>query len=110
MVSRLAPPLWFVAAAALCFSSVSAFAATLLVSNWANDSIDRVDAFGRRTVFAPGLQDPRRLIFDDSGVLYVANSAANQILTFTPNGARTVFATQLLSGPRGLAFNEEGIL
>jgi sugar lactone lactonase YvrE len=110
MVFRYTLPLWIAAAAAFFFSNVSAFAATLLVSNWVTDTIDRIDNLGRRSVFASGLNEPRGLVFDGSGLLYVANSSADEILRFTPDGTRTVFATELLDGPRGLAFDEEGIL
>jgi hypothetical protein len=109
MAFRIVPPLW-IAAAALIFSSFPACGATLLVSNYITDSIERIDNLGRRSVFASGLNEPRGLVFDDSGLLYVANSNADEILTFTPDGTRTVFATELLDGPRGLAFDEEGIL
>ena len=110
MVFRLIPHLWIAAVAALFLSNVSACAVTLLVSNWATDSIDRIDDRGRKFVFAPGLNEPRGLVFDAAGLLYVATSGGDQILRFTPDGTRTVFASELLDGPRGLAFDAEGIL
>jgi len=84
--------------------------AVLFVSNYITNTIDRVDEGGRRSVFASGLNQPRGLVFDDSGLLYAANSSSNQILRFAPDGTESIFATELLNGPRGLAFDDAGTL
>lgn len=62
--------------------------------------------------FARGLNNPRGVIFDDEGFLYVANSGDNTILWFLPDGESNLFASASsgLSDPRGLAFDSQGLL
>ncbi|HZE56481.1 MAG TPA: hypothetical protein VE031_01380 [Chthoniobacterales bacterium] len=58
-------------------------------------------------------QGPIGLIFDSSGNLVVStgDSPGNgEILKFTPDGTKTVFATGLTNAPRGMAFDSDGNL
>jgi sugar lactone lactonase YvrE len=73
------------------------------------DSILKFTSDGVGSTFVTDLVLPRGLAFDRSGNLFVAEFCANDILKFTPNGARSVFAGvsepqfltfQLLSTPR----------
>ena len=48
--------------------------------------------------------------FDRYGNLFVSDFTDNQIIKFTANGTRSVFATAGVNGPRGLAFDNAGYL
>jgi hypothetical protein len=73
---------------------------------------------GNRTVFVSSSafispQGPTGMTFDTSGNLFVStqdSSGNGQILTFTPAGQPTLFATGLTNVARGLAFDSSGNL
>lgn len=54
-----------------------------------------------------GLSSPVGMAYDTSGNLYVANWSAGNVLRFSPQGERSVFASGL-SGPSGLAISPKG--
>jgi sugar lactone lactonase YvrE len=61
--------------------------------------------------FATGLGNPKGLVFDGNGHLYVADGNRNTIYIFTvPDGAGSTFVTTGLSSPIGLAFDKAGNL
>jgi sugar lactone lactonase YvrE len=58
--------------------------------------------------FASGLSNPKGLVFDGNGHLYVADAGKNAILVFTvPDGLGTTYVSGLNS-PVGLAFDTAG--
>lgn len=97
--------------AALCLIATSARAATgdILESNETN--IIRLNTIGATPgTFASGLSNPKGLVFDGNGHLYVADAGRNTIYIFTfPDGAASTFVTGLGS-PIGLAFDRAGNL
>ena len=78
----------------------------LYVSDFANNTIEKVNANGNESLFATaGLSEPKGMAFDNSGNLYVANFGSSTIEKFNPNGHGTVFASTGLNGPYGIAFS-----
>jgi len=71
-------------------------------------SIIRFTPSGARSIFATGLNFPIDLAFDSAGNLFVADYGSGNIYKFTPDGARTTFAS--LNLPEGLAFDMAGNL
>jgi sugar lactone lactonase YvrE len=63
---------------------------------------------GTRAIFAQTIR-ANGMAFDKTGNLYVADSNANAVFRFTPQGARSTFATNIL-GATELAFDEAGNL
>lgn len=62
------------------------------------------------TVFAQGLSNPKGIVFDGRGRVYVADAGKNSIFSYTlPDGAVSTFTTGL-SSPVGLAFDTAGNL
>lgn len=60
--------------------------------------------------FATGLSNPKGIVFDGQGRMYVADAGRNSILVFTlPDGTGLTFVSGL-SSPVGLAFDTSGIL
>jgi DNA-binding beta-propeller fold protein YncE len=62
------------------------------------DGILKFTPRGVRSTFASGLPNPRSLIFDSAGKLFLAQippSAGGDILKFTRNGVPTVFASEI---------------
>jgi hypothetical protein len=67
-------------------------------------------AGGTPATFATGLSNPKGLIFDGNGKLYVADAGRNSILVFSiPDGVGNTFASGL-SSPIGIAFDAAGNL
>jgi len=63
---------------------------------------------GSPITFAESLSNPKGLVFDGNGHLFVANAAAGTIIRFNlPDGAGFTFATGF-SSPVGLAFDTQG--
>src|SRR5438105_4352799 len=95
----------------LCLGAVilicsSASAQNLFVSDYVGGNIDELDPAGVRSIFASGVSGA--LAFDRAGNLFVA-SFDGQILKFTPDGARTTFASGL-DFVGSLAFDSTGNL
>jgi DNA-binding beta-propeller fold protein YncE len=78
---------------------------------YTDDGILKFTPRGVKSTFASGLPNPRGLVFDSAGKLFVAQiplSASGDILRFRPNGVLTVFASgigvpQENGGPEYLA-------
>jgi sugar lactone lactonase YvrE len=67
-------------------------------------------AGGTPTTFVSGLSNPKGIVCDGLGKVYVADAGRSQILVFTlPDGSGSSFATGL-SAPNGLAFDPAGNL
>src|ERR1700682_1832879 len=67
-------------------------------------------AGGTPGTFATGLSNPKGIVFDGRGHVYVADAGRNAVLTFTvPDGTGATFASGL-SSPIGLAFDTNGFL
>ena len=65
---------------------------------------------GTPGTFATGFSNPKGLVFDGNGHLYVADAGRNQVIVFTvPDGSGTVFMSGLNS-PTGVAFDKAGFL
>jgi len=77
-------------------------------------SIKEVSATdGTITTFTTiNLNGPHDIVFDQAGNLYVANNNSSTIISYTPDGVATTFAsrTQGLLNPIGLVFNAAGNL
>lgn len=76
------------------------------------DQVLRIRSFGGGTpvTFATGLSNPKGLVFDGNGRLYVADAGAGRIMTYTlPDGAGTPYA-QALESPVAIAFDSAGNL
>ena len=110
------------AAAALLFTVAvgsNVRAADLIYVTLSNNTVVRYDATGNdgtaiaasAAVFVnTNLSSPRGLAFDDSGILYVANSGNNTISKYNSAGTYLSNITGNLSEPRGLAFDSSGNL
>jgi len=60
--------------------------------------------------FATGFSNPKGLVFDGNGKLYVADAGKNAIIVFTvPDGAGSTYLTGL-NGPTGVAMDKAGFL
>jgi sugar lactone lactonase YvrE len=65
---------------------------------------------GTPTTFATGLTNPKGLVFDGNGHLYVADPGKSAIIVFTvPDGGGATFASNLNS-PTGVTFDAAGTL
>ena len=83
----------------------------LYVSNFGNSTVEKFNSGGVGSVFAHTLLGPLGLAFDSAGNLYVAESGANRIESFTPAGGLGSFLGILpLNDPTGLAFDSAGNL
>ncbi len=95
-------------ASSLLSTVANAAVGDILETNEGN--ILRFRGVGTPSTFATGLQNPKGIVFDGSGHVYVADAGKNQIYTYTvPDGAVSVFASNL-SSPVGLAFDTAGNL
>ena len=65
--------------------------------------------FGIQTIFAPGLDRPRGVAFDNAGNLFFADTAFNHI-KITPGGVPSTFASPPSIQSFGLAFDSAGNL
>jgi DNA-binding beta-propeller fold protein YncE len=75
-----------------------------------NGTLRKFDTSGTSSTFATVLNKPKGLAIN-SGLLFVANTGANAILSYsTTGGASTPFSSAGLSGPYGLAFDASGDL
>src|SRR5262249_921735 len=96
--------------ACLAFDSFGNLFASTVVDFAGNDLILKYTPDGVESTFATSLTAPRGLAFDRSGNLFVAEiptTGPGDILKFTPDGNRTVFAVVPgggNSGPEFLAF------
>ena len=97
-------------AATVLFSSVTASADIMYVSNPDTNTIQQFTPAGVGSVFASGFNYPTGLAFDSTGNLFVANAPANTINKITPGGAVSLFANSGLDLPVGLAFDSYGNL
>ena len=97
---------------ALILTPVSGDAATIYVSNYGSNTIEKFDSeTGIGSVFAStGLNAPYGLALDGAGNLYAANSGNDTIMRFTPDGIGSVFASSGLFAPVGLVFDSAGNL
>jgi DNA-binding beta-propeller fold protein YncE len=82
---------------------------SLYVANWGGCTVERIDASGRRSVFAGDLASPSGLAIDKDGNVYVALFNASQIVRIDASGLRSVFASGL-GTPVGIAFDAAGSL
>jgi sugar lactone lactonase YvrE len=97
--------------AAAPFLAITAHGATgdILETNEGNILRFRVPGQTPST-FASGLSNPKGLVFDGSGHLYVADAGKNAIIVFTlPDGTGSTFVSGL-SSPVGLTFDTAGNL
>lgn len=99
------------ALAALPLIAVPARAARGDIYETNNGAVLKIRPFGGTPItFADGLSNPKGVVFDGNGRLFVANANAGSILILTtPDGAASTFATGL-SSPVGLAFDQMGNL
>ncbi len=97
--------------AALPFGATTSRAALgdILETNEGNLLVFRT-AGGTPGTFAAGFTNPKGLVFDGNGHVYVADAGKNSIIVFSvPDGAGLTFATGLNS-PNGLTFDMAGNL
>jgi sugar lactone lactonase YvrE len=84
------------------------------VSSSANNKVVRVGSSGTVTDYQPSLNNPRGVAFDLAGNLYVSNFATGTgdgtVLQYPAGGGGPVTMASGLSGPTGLAFDEDGVL
>jgi sugar lactone lactonase YvrE len=99
------------AAAALPLCAISAHAATGDIYETNEGNIIRFrPAGGTPGAFATGLSNPKGIVFDGRGHLYVADAGKNAIIIYTvPDGSGSTYASGL-SSPVGLAFDTFGSL
>lgn len=65
---------------------------------------------GTPATFAPGLSNPKGVVFDGNGHVYVADAGKNAIIVFSlPDGTGTIYLASLNS-PTGVAFDTKGFL
>ena len=97
------------AAAALPLIAVSTRAATNDIYETNMGMVLRILPTGGTPItFAQGLSNPKGLVFDGIGHLFVADATAGTILRFTPpDGTAATYVTGL-SSPVGLAFDISG--
>lgn len=88
-----------------------AFDATghLYVAEWGAGRVCRIDAQGRRSIFAEGLSGPSGLAIGSDGTIYVASYSRDEVYRFTPAGVRSVHVTGLAT-PAGIGFDRAGRL
>src|SRR5947209_6586296 len=80
----------------------------ILESNEGN--ILRFRGVGTPSTFATGLSNPKGIVFDGTGHMYVADAGKNQVYVYSlPDGAINLFVSGLNS-PVGLAFDVTGNL
>jgi sugar lactone lactonase YvrE len=98
-----------VALAAAPFLAINAHGATGDIFETNEGNILRFRTAGATPgTFAAGLSNPKGLVFDGRGHLYVADAAKNSIFIFTiPDGLGSTYVTGLNS-PVGLAFDTAG--
>ena len=97
---------------ALPLFAVSAHAAKGDIYQTNLDMVLRIRPFGGGTpvTFAAGLSNPKGLVFDGNGRLYVADAGSGRIMTYTiPDGAGTPYA-QALESPVAITFDSAGNL
>lgn len=95
-------------ASPLLSTVVNAAVGDILETNEGN--ILRFRGVGTPSTFATGLTNPKGIVFDGTGHVYIADAGKNQVYVYTlPDGAVSVFATGLNS-PVGLAFDTSGNL
>ncbi len=86
----------------------------ILVADWADGTIVKIDADGDATLLVTELNEPAGLAFDGAGQLFIANHGSGMmrqgnILKISPTGERLLFAEDL-NGPTALAFDAQGDL
>jgi sugar lactone lactonase YvrE len=99
------------ALAALPFGAVTLHAATgdILETNGGN-LLRLHPAGGTPTTFATGFTNPKGIVFDGRGHVYVADAGKNAVIVFTiPDGSGATYLSGL-SSPIGLAFDVDGNL
>jgi sugar lactone lactonase YvrE len=111
MKKTLLPSLFAAALLATPFLSQSASGAVgdILETNEGNILRFKING-GTPGTFATGLTNPKGLVFDGNGHLYVADPGKNAVIVFTvPDAAGATFAPNLNS-PSGVAFDTAGFL
>lgn len=97
----------------LAFTSVAS-ADTAFVTSSANNKVVRVGSSGVVTDFQPALNNPRGLLFDDLGDLYVSNfgtgTGDGTVRRYPAAGGVPVTMASGLNGPTGLALDANGVL
>ena len=99
------------ALAALPFGAKTLRAATGDILETNEGNVIRLRTLGGTpTTFATGLSNPKGIVFDGNGHVYVADAGKNAIIVFTlPDGGGATFVSGL-SSPIGLAFDIAGNL
>jgi sugar lactone lactonase YvrE len=107
----LRPLLAAAALVALLFGAAPARAATGDILETNEGNILRFRTLGGTpTTFASGLTNPKGLVYDGNGHLYVADAGKNAIIAFTiPDGGGSTFISGL-SAPTGVALDTTGNL
>jgi len=107
-MTRLHLLLTVTAIAALPLIAVSARASTGDIYETNLGMVLRIHSTATPITFATGLSNPKGLVFDGAGKLYVADATRGAIIAFTtPDGTGVTFA-QGLSSPVGVAFDPMG--
>ncbi len=93
---------------------IQAPAGAILIADWADGTIVKVDADGDATLLATELNEPAGLALDRSGNVFVANHGGGMmqqgsIVKITTAGDVQLFAENL-NGPTALAFDPQGDL
>jgi sugar lactone lactonase YvrE len=112
-INQLSLLLGSLAISALLLAGNRASAQNLFVSTYGGQNIVQITPGGSPSVFAPGMDFPTALVFNNAGDLFVANSANNNgetgnITEITPGGAQSTFYSGV--DAQGLAFNSAGNL
>lgn len=100
------------ALAAASLAAIDARGATgdILETNEGNIIRIKPTGAGTPTTFASGLGNPKGIVFDGRGHVYVADASRGQIIALTlPDGTGQIFVSGL-SSPVGLAFDTSGNL
>jgi sugar lactone lactonase YvrE len=97
--------------AALSFGATTSRAATGDILETNEGNVLRFKTLGGTpTTFSPGFTNPKGIVFDGNGHVYVADAGKNSIIILTvPDGSGSTYATGLNS-PNGLAFDTAGNL
>jgi sugar lactone lactonase YvrE len=65
----------------------------LVIANYGDGTLSKVDSAGAIKTFARGLLRPQGIAMDGAGTFFVANSGDNTVAKVTPDGTVTTFAT-----------------
>jgi sugar lactone lactonase YvrE len=76
-------------------------AGNVLVADFGNQRIRKIDPSGRISTLTDGIEEPIGMALGPNGTLYVANRAANRIVAVSPNGQKSQFAGSGQAGNAG---------